>query len=110
MQQILHLFKTEQFLPISLEKAWAFFSSPKNLSLITPKELGFKIVTKLTEEGIYEGMEIDYTVKPIFGIPIHWQTEICKMQIQKYFTDRQKRGPIKFGNIPILLQNKKEEC
>jgi ligand-binding SRPBCC domain-containing protein len=91
----MHQFKTEQFLPIDLEKAWAFFSSPKNLSLITPPELDFKILTPLADENIYEGMEIDYTVKPFPGITVRWLTEICNVQKQKYFTDRQKKGPYK---------------
>lgn len=91
----MHHFKTEQLLPIGLEKAWIFFSSPKNLSLITPPGLDFKILTQLSEEEIYEGMEIDYTVKPLLGIPIHWQTEICKVEMKQYFTDRQKKGPYK---------------
>ena len=34
-------------LPIELEKAWDFFSNPKNLSKITPDELGFKIISDL---------------------------------------------------------------
>ncbi len=42
----IHEYKVEQQLPISLEKAWEFFSSPANLSLITPPEMEFKILTK----------------------------------------------------------------
>lgn len=91
----MHRFKTEQFLPIDKKKAWDFFSSPKNLSLITPPEMDFKILTQLNRENIYEGMKIDYTVKPLFGIPVHWQTEICKLSHQNYFTDRQTKGPYK---------------
>ena len=40
-------------------------------------------------------MRIDYTVKPLLGIPLRWQTEICKVKRQKYFTDRQQKGPYK---------------
>lgn len=91
----MHQFKSEQYLPIDREKAWAFFSSPKNLSVITPPEMEFKILTKLNGEEIYEGMKIDYTVKPIFGIKVRWQTEICRVDNKKYFTDRQTKGPYK---------------
>ena len=38
--------KTVQKLPISLDKAWEFFSSPANLKEITPDELGFNIISK----------------------------------------------------------------
>ena len=88
-------YTTEQFLPISINRAWDFFSSPKNLALITPPELGFKILTTLDENEIYEGMLIDYTVKPLFGIPLRWQTEICRVERPLSFTDRQLRGPYK---------------
>ena len=76
----MHQFKAEQFLPIDKSKAWDFFSSPKNLSLITPPEMDFKILSKLNGEEIFEGMKIDYTVKPLLGIAVRWQTEICKVQ------------------------------
>lgn len=91
----MHQFKVEQFLPISREKAWDFFSSPKNLSVITPPEMDFKILSELNGAGIYEGMKIDYRVKPLLGISLRWQTEICKVQNQNYFTDRQLKGPYK---------------
>ncbi|MBC7744666.1 MAG: SRPBCC family protein [Flavobacterium sp.] len=91
----LFYFKTEQFLPINIEKAWDFFSSPKNLALITPPELDFKILTKLDDKAIYEGMIIQYTVKPILGIPLPWKTEICKVNRPSFFTDKQLKGPYK---------------
>ena len=91
----MHQFKAEQFLPISRDKAWDFFSSPKNLSVITPPEMDFKILSELNGAGIYEGMKIDYRVKPLLGISLRWQTEICKVQNQNYFTDRQLKGPYK---------------
>lgn len=91
----MHQFKAEQFLPIGKNKAWAFFSSPKNLAVITPPEMEFKILTELNGENIYEGMKINYTVKPLFGIRVNWQTEICRVENQNYFTDRQTTGPYK---------------
>jgi ligand-binding SRPBCC domain-containing protein len=86
-------YKAEQFLPIDIDRAWAFFSSPKNLALITPPDMKFKIRTALNDEEIYEGMLIDYTVRPLFGIPMYWQTEICKIEKPFIFTDRQTKGP-----------------
>jgi ligand-binding SRPBCC domain-containing protein len=86
---------TEQFLPITVSEAWSFFSSPKNLSLITPKFLDFKIITNLPERNIYKGMKIDYTVRPLLGIPVHWQTEISDVEEKWKFTDKQIKGPYK---------------
>jgi ligand-binding SRPBCC domain-containing protein len=40
-------------------------------------------------------MLIDYTVKPLFGVPLHWKTEICKIEKPGLFTDRQLKGPYK---------------
>ncbi len=91
----MHQYKTEQFLPIGRKKAWEFFSSPNNLRTITPPELDLLILTKLNGGGIYEGMEIEYTVRPVLGIRVKWKTEICKVKDQEYFMDKQVRGPYK---------------
>jgi ligand-binding SRPBCC domain-containing protein len=82
-----------QLLPISVDEAWAFFSTPKNLSVITPPEMKFVIHTKLTDEPIYSGMEIDYTVRPMLGIPMRWRTVITGVNAPHVFTDMQERGP-----------------
>lgn len=88
-------YKAEQFLPIDIEKAWDFFSSPKNLSVITPPEMGFKILTELNGKEIHDGMLIDYTVKPLLGIAMHWQTKIRDVEKHKVFADSQLKGPYK---------------
>ncbi|OQP46887.1 hypothetical protein A4H97_05030 [Niastella yeongjuensis] len=86
--------KAEQLLPVDLQTAWAFFSSPNNLALITPPEMGFITLTPITEgQEIYTGMLIDYKVKPLFGIPLHWQTRIREVQKPHLFTDIQLKGP-----------------
>lgn len=86
-------YHTTQLLPASLEEAWQFFSSAGNLAYITPPELDFTVLTYLPEGEIYEGMIIDYRVRPLFGIPLHWQTEIVKVNRPFMFTDRQLSGP-----------------
>ncbi len=88
-----HIFKSEQFLNIDIDEAWDFFSSAKNLALITPPELSFKIHTRLDGVEVYEGMIIDYTVKPLLGIPLKWRTEICKVEKPHLFMDKQLKGP-----------------
>jgi ligand-binding SRPBCC domain-containing protein len=81
-----------QVLPISLDEAWAFFSSPKNLAKITPKELGFVVHGKVPEV-MYPGLFIEYTVSPLLGIPMKWVTEITHVREGSYFVDEQRVGP-----------------
>ena len=79
--------KTVQVLPISLEKAWDFFSSPANLAEITPKNLGFNIISKHHGEKMYAGQIIEYKVSPVLGIPLYWMTEITHVEQHKFFVD-----------------------
>lgn len=92
---MIYHYNTEHLLPISIEQAWDFFSSVKNLSKITPPEMSFKILTDLGDQEVFEGMLIDYIVKPIMGIPLPWQTEIYKVNKPNFFSDRQLKGPYK---------------
>jgi ligand-binding SRPBCC domain-containing protein len=84
---------TKQKVPITLEEAWEFFSSPKNLATITPDHLGFKITSTDVREKMYPGQIITYTVKPVLGIPLPWMTEITHVADKEYFVDEQRFGP-----------------
>jgi ligand-binding SRPBCC domain-containing protein len=88
--------KKEQLLNCDMETAWKFFSSPKNLSKITPKEMNFIVLTEFDEDEIFQGMEIDYTVSPLFHIPLKWKTLITQVNFHKSFTDLQEKGPFKY--------------
>lgn len=90
-----YYYNAEQLLPISIEKAWDFFSSAKNLAVITPPQMQFNILTNLDGREIYEGMLIEYKLKPLLGITVRWKTEICKVDKPVMFTDRQLKGPYK---------------
>ncbi len=85
--------KTVQHLPITLEQAWDFFSSPANLKEITPANLGFNIISQHHGEKMYAGQIIEYTVKPLLGLPLYWMTEITHVEDKKYFVDEQRFGP-----------------
>lgn len=88
-----HSIKTVQKIPISLEKAWEFFSNPANLQAITPDNMGFKVISKHHGDIMYAGQIIEYTVKPVLGIPIYWMTEITQVKDKEYFIDEQRYGP-----------------
>ena len=83
---------SEQTLPITLDEAWDFFSSPRNLSKITPKEMGF-IITNTPSPKMFEGQIITYKVSPVLGVKINWMTEITTVKEGEYFIDEQRFGP-----------------
>jgi ligand-binding SRPBCC domain-containing protein len=82
----------EQFLPISLDEAWQFFATPKNLNEVTPRDMVFEIVSELPDT-MYAGLLINYRLRPMFNIPIFWSTEITHTQEKVYFVDEQRKGP-----------------
>ena len=47
-------------LPISVDKAWDFFSDPKNLKVITPDNMGFNITSDFFKDKMYAGQVITY--------------------------------------------------
>jgi ligand-binding SRPBCC domain-containing protein len=86
-------FKTVQQIPVSLDKAWEFFSDPANLSTITPDEMRFKTISKFHGEIMYPGQLIEYRVSPLLGIPMYWMTEITHVEPKVRFVDEQRYGP-----------------
>lgn len=87
--------RSKHHLPISLEAAWDFFSNPKNLSVLTPENMGFKTLSG-DDRQIYAGQIIHYMITPLFGIEMQWVTEITHMVTGKYFVDEQRYGPYAF--------------
>ena len=87
--------KYSQKLPINLNEAWDFLSSPNNLELITPKSMDFNI-NDWDKKKAYPGQIIQYTVKPLLGIKIKWVTEITQIRDKEFFIDEQRFGPYTF--------------
>ena len=83
---------SQQELPISLEEAWDFFSSPKNLAQITPAYMGFKITSKNLQK-MYAGQIITYKIGLFPGVKTNWVTEITHVNEPHYFVDEQRNGP-----------------
>jgi ligand-binding SRPBCC domain-containing protein len=90
--KIYHLKRT-QFLPISQREAWDFFSSPKNLGVITPQRMNFKILSMSGGNKMYAGQIITYKVSVLPSVRMKWVTEISHVQEPDYFTDEQRFGP-----------------
>lgn len=85
----------EQVLPVSIEKAWSFFSDPSNLQTITPEYMKFIIHSGKDDHRTYPGQIIVYTVSPVMNVPMKWVTEITHVQEPFYFVDEQRQGPYK---------------
>ncbi len=91
----LHSHTYEQFLPISLNEAWDFFSKPENLNEITPEDMQFEILTKDIPR-MYQGQIIQYNITPFPLVKMGWVTEITHVQDRKFFVDEQRFGPYSF--------------
>jgi ligand-binding SRPBCC domain-containing protein len=52
----------------------------------------FKIVSELPEK-MYEGMFIQYKIKPMLNIELNWCTEITHIVQGQFFVDEQRKGP-----------------
>ncbi len=93
MQSVsIHTLERTQSVPASMETCWSFFSDPRNLARITPLELGFEVLSELPER-MHPGLMIEYRVRPLFGIPLTWLTEITHVQEPFLFVDEQRVGP-----------------
>ncbi|MEO5916291.1 MAG: SRPBCC family protein [Luteolibacter sp.] len=85
----------EQRLPISREAAWEFFSTPRNLDEITPRDIGFEIVNQ-PGERLYDGQIITYRIEIFPFVWVSWITEIKSVEDGISFVDEQRFGPYKF--------------
>lgn len=82
----------KQNLPISVDEAWEFLSSPKNLKTITPDYMGFNILSG-ADRPMFPGQIIQYIVTPVLGIKTKWVTEITHVKDKEFFVDEQRFGP-----------------
>ncbi len=92
----MHILSYSQKLPITLDKAWDFFSNPENLKTLTPPHMGFEIMNTLHKQKMYAGQIIIYTIRPFCNIPLEWITEITHVKHHEYFIDEQRFGPYSF--------------
>lgn len=103
---MLHTLKTSQLIKSDIETVWNFMSSPENLALITPAYMGFVIVSdKSHVQKMYPGQIIEYYVSPVWGINMHWVTEITHVEHLKYFVDEQRFGPYAFWHHKHFLRS-----
>ena len=77
-------------LGVPLEEAFAFFSTPDNLGLLTPKSVGFHIVERSGPPA--EGATLDYRIR-VGPVPMKWRSRFEAWEAPLRFADVQERGP-----------------
>jgi uncharacterized protein YbjT (DUF2867 family)/ligand-binding SRPBCC domain-containing protein len=88
-----HTLQSTQTVPADPDRVWQFFSNAANLGRITPRSMGFEVHTP--DPSTESGSVIDYTVRPLFGIPTRWKTRIDDVEAPTLFRDVQAKGPYK---------------
>jgi len=89
--RVTHELLIEQWVPQPLDKVFAFFSDTKNLELLTPPHLSFKIIGQSTT-ALQEGTRINYQLR-LHGMPFRWQSVIMDWKPGERFSDIQVLGP-----------------
>ena len=85
-----HVLERTQVVPVSPDRAFAFFSDPGNLEAITPPWLRFRIIE--APERLERGSRLHYRLR-LSGLPIRWLSEIVTWLPPRSFTDVQLEGP-----------------
>lgn len=80
-----------QWVPRALDETFRFFEDPRNLPRITPKWLGFDLLS-IEPADIRVGTRIVYRLRWL-GIPYRWQTLIAAWEPGVCFVDTQMAGP-----------------
>lgn len=86
-----HVLERVQHFPLPREALFAFFTDASNLAEITPPFLNFRILTPMPVE-MRSGAELEYRLR-LYGLPVHWITDIEDFEAPARFTDRQRKGP-----------------
>ncbi|MFN2385221.1 MAG: SRPBCC family protein [Thermoanaerobaculia bacterium] len=87
----LHLLERDQWIPAPRPQVWAFFSDPGNLTRITPRSLGFRIVGA-PPGPLERGSRIAYRIRWA-ALTLGWTTRISRWEPEDFFEDVQERGP-----------------
>lgn len=86
-----HRLDASLYLDRPIDEVYAFFSRPENLGRITPRSMGFEL--RSTDTDMRDGLEIEYRVRPLFGIPTRWVSRITDVDAPHGFRDIQLKGP-----------------
>jgi ligand-binding SRPBCC domain-containing protein len=83
--------RRQQLIRRPIDEVFRFFEEPGNLTTITPRSVGFEILTP-PPILMHSGTVLDYTIK-IMGIPVRWTTLITDYEPPHRFADVALRSP-----------------
>jgi ligand-binding SRPBCC domain-containing protein len=89
----LYRLSSRQVLPVTKRQAWRFFSSPWNLSAITPRTLDLKIESVSGYNQMHAGQIIRFRITFLALFRINWETAVSEVNDLDSFTDIQRSGP-----------------
>jgi ligand-binding SRPBCC domain-containing protein len=96
--------ETAVWLKREIADVFAFFSDARNLNLITPEWIRFRIQTPMPVV-MKSGLLLDYSLQ-FRGIPVRWQSEITVWDPPHRFVDEQRKGPYRRWVHEHLFQEK----
>ena len=85
------VFRCSVVLAAPVETVFSFFSDARNLEVLTPPWLRFRVVTE-GEIRMSRGTRIDYRLR-LRGLPLRWRSEITAWEPPHRFVDEQLVGP-----------------
>lgn len=86
-----HRLVARQFIPRPIADVFPFFAKAENLARLTPSSMRFEFLT--ADLVMRPGLELDYRLRPLLGIPVTWRTRIDSYDPPTGFRDTQLRGP-----------------
>ena len=97
----------EQWVPVPIERVFAFFSNPENLPRIMPASRGTKLITLNRTPapppgttgdkaaGVGSTIVTSFRVFPLLPLRAQWISRITEFEWNHHFADVQDKGPFK---------------
>lgn len=86
-----HRLAASQLIRRPIADVFDFFAEPGNLGRITPPSMRFEFLTG--DRAMRPGLELDYRIRPLLGVPVRWRTRITDFDPPHRFRDVQLAGP-----------------
>ena len=89
-----YILQRQQLVTRPLHEVFDFFSKPDNLGRLTPRGMGFQLLTPAPIQ-MKDGAVIDYAIR-LYGKDLRWTTLITLFDAPHKFVDVQLKGPYSF--------------